>query len=1677
MKHFILFFILFFSLNSIIGQAPYGNEWIDATKPHYKIALTQSKLYRIPYSTLQSIAPEIANANSNEICIFNNGVKIPIFISWNTSASSNDYIEFYGEVKDGTVDNKLFKNPDFNLNPIQSYFLDSNYYFLTLRNNNEYIQNSSIDTTNIGLISSYCVRKEFVGFRNSFQDGRRFYYSAVDYVVSPEYDEGEGWGINSIASNNITANQAKLDAPYNSKLKFRIFAKNANTHQLEVIWNVSKIRDTTFFGSKAITYETTINTPNLLSTNALKINPKISNNHGYALGFIELDYPRTYNFTGTQNLLFYSEPNAQIQKFNAINFVSNNSSIVLTNFTKRKRYIFPTSSSFTGIIDSSSVESKFFISNESQIESINLLRKVTFANIKKGNFIIISNKSLTKDSNNLNVIDEYKSYKESIAGGNFKVSTVFQDELDDLFAFGHPKHPLSIRKFLQYANTWTDTILENVLIIGKSYAPHGLRGYNSATYNSLHVTSFGHFPSDNLLATLDSSIKPFVSIGRLSVFNPYEVRNYLEKLKEYNSEYNKTAPLTQNPENKEYMKWIIHLGGGTGTEQQQNFKANLKEFEGQIKDTFTGARVFSLFKNGTDIAPDETSIDLENRINKGVSLLTFFGHSSATVFDVGITDPSNFKNKGKYPVFLANGCNSGNVYSSAPSYSEQFINGKQKGAIAFVASTNFALDAALYNYSKWFYRHLNTLSFNKSVGEISRQSTISLVDEVSLSLNYLYTTALEYNINGDPSIPMSQYSIPDYYIDKNSFYTNPKVISANMDSFSIFVIVQNLGKAIKKDIKLKLERINNGSPIQYEKIVSAPYFKDTFEIKIPVKDQNIGLGINNFNIKIEADDQISEISESNNEVKNGLEVLIEAEDIYPIFPYEFSVVGNDSLTLYSSITNTSKTQKKYLIQLDTTAQFNSPILRTHQIITDGTIFNWFPNTALQDSTVYYWRTGIDSTYTKKPMSWNSSSFLYLKGKLKGGWNQSHYFQYQKDNFTNLQLKNDRSFRFLDDLKNIYIRVDGSSGVYEVEWYLNSARVQVLREAGRIGSGLNVIWIDGKTGIAKQSNDVVINGARYGSYGSIQFGYDGIPREGFVFPDTGVTPSTHPTPNTKWTTVLMNFINQVPDGDYLIFYTLKKPDYTKWDNTLVSYFTNAGLQNISNFTNGTIKAPLIFGYRKNDPSYPPYQVNGTDFITKTYGSINIIGNWNEGGMNSTIIGPVKKWGSYHHKLVPLESPSKDSNTVSIYGLDNLNRENLLFTFNSDIIDTSLASISASQYPKLKLKYYSKDNTNRNPSQIGYWRVLYEEDVPEILVNKDFYYELKDSIYAGESTQIGVGVTNVSPANMDSFWVKMILTSGSQNQTFTQKVAPINSFQSNKINFTIPYPNYFIRNNQVQIELNPKGNGYLTERYDFNNYLQSSFYAKPDEINPLLDVTFDGVHIMNNELVSAKPQIQIKLKDENQFLLLNDTSLIQLYLKDPQGNINPVYFGQNNIQFSAATSSQNNVATIQFSPTLTDGKYELIVKDVDKSGNSSGKNARYDYKIGFRVITKMQVSQVLNYPNPFSTSTQFIFTLTGDKIPDRIKIQILNIRGQVVREIQKEELGPLKIGLNRTTYSWNGTDQYGDRLANGVYLYKVVVMDNNKSVDMLNSSDFKDINNAKSDISKYFEHNYGKMVILR
>ena len=81
-------------------------------------------------------------------------------------------------------------------------------------------------------------------------------------------------------------------------------------------------------------------------------------------------------------------------------------------------------------------------------------------------------------------------------------------------------------------------------------------------------------------------------------------------------------------------------------------------------------------------------------------------------------------------------------------------------------------------------------------------------------------------------------------------------------------------------------------------------------------------------------------------------------------------------------------------------------------------------------------------------------------------------------------------------------------------------------------------------------------------------------------------------------------------------------------------------------------------------------------------------------------------------------------------------------------------------------------------------------------------------------------------------------------------------------------------------------------------------KPDKVNPLLDVTFDGMHILNRDIVSAKPRIQIKLNDEAKYLLLNDSSLLTVQVRFPdQANTLRTYkFDNDTLRFIPAQSDR-------------------------------------------------------------------------------------------------------------------------------------------------------------------------------
>ena len=75
---------------------------------------------------------------------------------------------------------------------------------------------------------------------------------------------------------------------------------------------------------------------------------------------------------------------------------------------------------------------------------------------------------------------------------------------------------------------------------------------------------------------------------------------------------------------------------------------------------------------------------------------------------------------------------------------------------------------------------------------------------------------------------------------------------------------------------------------------------------------------------------------------------------------------------------------------------------------------------------------------------------------------------------------------------------------------------------------------------------------------------------------------------------------------------------------------------------------------------------------------------------------------------------------------------------------------------------------------------------------------------------------------------------------------------------------------------------------------------------------------------------------------------------------------------------------------------------------------------------------NYPNPFSNQTEFQFETNILASEMEIIIQIQSISGRVVKTLTKNILNN---GYRIDGIKWDGNDDFGSDLANGVYLYRL------------------------------------------
>jgi hypothetical protein len=114
----------------------------------------------------------------------------------------------------------------------------------------------------------------------------------------------------------------------------------------------------------------------------------------------------------------------------------------------------------------------------------------------------------------------------------------------------------------------------------------------------------------------------------------------------------------------------------------------------------------------------------------------------------------------------------------------------------------------------------------------------------------------------------------------------------------------------------------------------------------------------------------------------------------------------------------------------------------------------------------------------------------------------------------------------------------------------------------------------------------------------------------------------------------------------------------------------------------------------------------------------------------------------------------------------------------------------------------------------------------------------------------------------------------------------------------------------------------------------------------------------------------------------------------------------------------------------GEHNVVLKVWDVYNNSSVVSTRFVVASS----EKMAIDNVLNYPNPFTSKTQFFVESNQPFGELDIQIQVMTISGKLVKTINKK----VKCEGYRTEgIEWNGQDEFGDQLAKGVYVYAIKV----------------------------------------
>lgn len=417
----------------------------------------------------------------------------------------------------------------------------------------------------------------------------------------------------------------------------------------------------------------------------------------------------------------------------------------------------------------------------------------------------------------------------------------------------------------------------------------------------------------------------------------------------------------------------------------------------------------------------------------------------------------------------------------------------------------------------------------------------------------------------------------------------------------------------------------------------------------------------------------------------------------------------------------------------------------------------------------------------------------------------------------------------------------------------------------------------------------------------------------------------------------------------------------------------------------------------------------------------------GSLLTSEIGPVGRWDSLSvEQLISTE-------LVSSYRPLGIRDNGIVDTLNFLSMTnnvTDLNFIDSKVYPKIRILSDFKTNSDTISPNFSSLSVKFHT-LPELAINYQVVSASRDTVIQGDSLDLKFYVYNVGESAADSFHVlvDVLKEDNSSRQLLDTVIASLDSMQRKY--FTLNYKtNGFDGKGNMGFKIKIDPDNHVRELYKDNNEFTIPFYTKPDTSvtsvsASTVSVTFDNAEILNGDFVSSNPNIKVDLKYPTWFAV-SDTASLSLLLDNQK-----IPFNQLNIK----NDSANRTLTFEINPVLNNGEHQFKIFGNNVYGKLDNQPG---FERVFVVSNELAVMNCYNYPNPIKDNTYFTFKLP--QLPEELTIRVYTIAGRLVKEIKKSS-AELNIDFNRIY--WDAKDQDGNFLANGVYLYKVIVRKDGKS----------------------------------